>query len=122
MSKKIEASLLVTCPHCKQANFSVRGLRSHVCKRNDFSPISKQDWWVVVDKARVAAGLPEMPYGFTVYFRRHDSTEGQVYGAGSKGQVVMKARLKPLFKCVELIEAMSYATYCRAYGIPGSKM
>ena len=111
----------VTCPLCK-IDDSVRGLRNHTCIKNNFSKISKQDWWMAVDKARVAAGMEKMVYGYIVTYLLANGTEHDLHGAGTKAQVIMKARLKSLFKEVILIEAVSYDQYCVAYGIPGSKM
>ena len=113
--------LSVTCPLCGYDD-SIRGLRHHSCLKNNFAKISKQDWWVAVDKARVAAGMEKMVYGYVVSYLLADGTEHDLHGAGTKSQVVMKARLKSLFKEVTLIEPVSYDQYCAAYGIPGSKM
>lgn len=59
--------LQVECPHCL-AKFTAAALRQHYCGLNHGRRIEKQYWWVIVDKARVAAGLPEMVYGFDVVY------------------------------------------------------
>ena len=120
------SELLITCPLCRQPGFTARGLRGHYCAsaatQQSKEKLHKQDWWVAVDAARVAAGMEEMVYGYEVTYQLRNQTEGTVHGVGSKSSVVMKARMTSLFSKVILIEELSYRTYCKAYGIPGSKM
>jgi hypothetical protein len=114
--------IIVTCPHCQQAGFTARGLRNHWCQKLGKNQIHKQDWWIAVDKARLAAGLPEMVYGYDVTFSLHDGTEKKVHGCGSKSQMLMKARLTSFYSKVLKVEELTYKKYCSAYGVPGSKM
>ena len=114
--------ILVACPWCHQRGFTVRGLRAHVCPAHGCTQISKQDWWAAVDKARVAAGLPEMIFGYLATYRLADGTKGTLHGVAPKSAVIMKCRLKSRFKEIVSLEELTYGQYCAGFGIPGSKM
>lgn len=77
---------------------------------------------MAVDKARIAAGLPEMVYGYIATYRLADGATGTLHGVAPKSAVVMKCRLKRLFKQIIDMEECTYRQYCAAFGIPGSKM
>lgn len=97
-------------------------LRKHRC---EFRPrgIHKQDWWVLVDQARVAAGLPEMVFGHEVVYLRHDNQRADAhYSVSSEAAARSKVVTKRLFSTVLEVRSYTYKQYCRAFGIPGSKM
>ena len=118
----MKTEILVTCPVCCQSGFTERGLRSHFCRANGGGQISKQDWWMAVDKARVAAGQPEMIYGYELDYLTATGAMETFHGAGTKSAVVSRAKLKTLFKRVIETRSFTYKQYCNAFGIPGSKM
>lgn len=118
----MSAEILVACPWCHQTGFTARGLRGHVCAARGCTQIEKQDWWVAVDAARVAAGLPEMVYGYEIAYRLSNGSVEKLHGAGKQSAVTMRCRLKSLFREVISCEELTYRQYCACFGIPGSKM
>lgn len=84
--------------------------------------ITRQEWWVAVDKARVAAGLPEMIYGYDVVYTTSVGKTKDFHFAGTEAAARRAAKLKSLWKETVSVTGYTYAGYVRAYGIPGSKM
>ena len=117
--ERVERYLITQCPHCRQF-YTPAKLRQHDCG-SLFRKIDKQDWIVAVDKARVAAGLPEMIYGYEVHFYRRDGSSGKFRFSGSEKAARRKAVYQTNFAGVEVAIPYTYQEYCRAFGVPGSK-
>jgi hypothetical protein len=61
-ARSVYDNLLVTCPCCGQAGFSLRGLRQHWCKAKATAeklsaPLAVEEWQAVVNAAKAKAGI-----------------------------------------------------------------
>lgn len=92
------------------------------CVSNQHQRTSKQDWWVARDGALVAAGLPEMIYGYEVEYVRHDMTTARFNFAGSEAAARRAAVLKRLYHSINSVTPFTYTQYFRAFGVPGTRM
>jgi hypothetical protein len=118
-----EPTVLVQCPYCKREGLTVTVLRNHLCSQYQWRPIPKQDWFETVDKARVAKGLPEMVYGYEVEYEKHGGETLMFHISTSSAKAARRAALlKANSKVVTRVTPYTYAHYCRAFGVPGSKM
>lgn len=118
-SAEINASS-VQCHHCR-ASMKLSEFRKHRCVSNQHQLTSKQDWWVARDELLRAAGLPEAVYGYEVAYMTRTGS-GTFRFAGTEAAARRAARLKRLFVQITEVQTYTYAQYCRAFGVPGSKM
>lgn len=61
----MKREILVTCPLCKRAGFTARGLRAHWCPAKPAqpgyakhsAPLTREEWRAAVDAAKKKAGV-----------------------------------------------------------------